>query len=108
MSRDLPEDPRLDNYKLCVATAKVVGRGAQRVGALWHIYLNTGEARANLLGHSISIRVITLLTLAVASQNPFLVKGPDGNLISGTRLTVTYIPLSIVNVTIEAALIKKG
>ena len=45
LSRDLPEDPRWggggDNYELCVAIAKVVGRGellgAQRIGALWRI-----------------------------------------------------------------------
>ena len=43
LSRDLPEDPRggIVNYELCVAIAKVVGRGdllgAQRIGALWRI-----------------------------------------------------------------------
>ena len=48
------------------------------------------------------------ITVAVPSQNPFLVKGPDGILIPETRLTVSDIPLSIANATIEAALIKKG
>ena len=83
----------MDNYELCVAIAKVDGRGGllgvQRIGALWRIYLNTSA-------------------VAVASQNPFFVKGPDGILIPRTRLTVSDIPLSIANATIEAALIKKG
>ena len=109
LSRDLPEDPKVDNYELCVAIAKVVGRGgllgAQRIGALWRVYLNPSEARANLLRKGLAVRGIMV---AVASQNPFLVKGPDGILIPGTRLTVSDIPLSIANATIEAALIKKG
>ena len=111
LSRDLPEDPRVDNYELCVAISKVVGRGgggllgAQRIGALWPIYLNTSEARVNLLGQGLAVRGITV---AVASQNTFFVKGPDGILIPATRLTVSDIPLSIANATIEAALIKKG
>ena len=109
LSRDLSEDPRVDNYELCVAIAKVVGRegllGAQRIGALWRIYLNTSQARANLLGQGLTVRGITV---AVASQNPFLVIGPDGILIPGTRLPVSDIPLSIANTTIEVALIKKG
>ena len=72
VSRDLPEDPKVDNNELCVAIAKVVGRaellGAQRIGALWRVYLNTSEARANLLGQGLAVRGITV---AVASQNPF-------------------------------------
>ena len=109
LSRDLPEDPKVDNYELGVAIAKVVGRGgllgAQRIGALWRVYLNTSEARANLLRQGLAVRGIMV---AVASQNLILVKGPDGILIPGTRLTVSDIPLSIANATIEAALIKKG
>ena len=110
LSRDLPEDPMVDNYELGVAIAKVVGRGellgAQRIRSLWRIYLNTSEARANLLGQGLAVRGITV---AVASQNPFLVEGPDGILIPGTRLTVSDIPLSLANATIaEAGLIKKG
>ena len=109
LSRDLPEDPMVDNYELGVAIAKVVGRGgllgAQRIRALWRIYLNTSEARANLLGQGLAVRGITV---AVASQNPFLVEGPDGILIPGTQLTVSDIPLSLANATIaEAGLIKK-
>ena len=83
LSRDLPEDPLVDIYELCVAIAKVVGRGwllgAQRICALWRIYLYTSETRANLLGQGLAVRGITV---AVASQNPFLVEGPDGILTS--------------------------
>ena len=109
LSRDLPEDPMVDNYELGVAIAKVVGRGgllgAQRIRALWRIYLNTSQARANLLGQGLAVRAITV---AVASQNPFLVEGPDGILIPGTQLTVSDIPLSLANAAIaEAGLIKK-
>ena len=93
----------------CVAIAEVAGRwrllGAQRIGAPWRIYLNTSKARANLLRQGLAVRGITV---AVASQNPFLVKGTDGILIPGTRLTVSDIPLSTANATIEAVLIKKG
>ena len=97
------------NYELGVGIAKVVGSGellgAQRIGALWRIYLNTSEARVNLLGQGLAFRWITV---AVARQNPFLVKEPDGILIPGTRLMVSDIPLFIANTTAEAALIKKG
>ncbi|GFR64030.1 hypothetical protein ElyMa_003621100 [Elysia marginata] len=38
LNRDLPEDKRLDNYDMCLAVSKVVGRegvlGAQRIGSL--------------------------------------------------------------------------
>ena len=44
LSRDLPEDPMVDNYELGVAIAKVVGRGGllgvQRIRVLWRIIIS--------------------------------------------------------------------
>lgn len=109
MSRDLPDEPRIDNYDMCLAVSKTVGRegvlGAQKIGALWRIYLRNQQVRAALLANSLTIggRTVTVLL-----QNPFVVRGPDGNELSGTRLTISDVPISVANMPIESALIKKG
>ena len=64
----------------------------------------TTEARAKLLGRGLAIR---RRAVADASHNPFLVKGPDGNLIQGTLLTVPDIPI-YANAAIDAVLVKNG
>ena len=60
LSKDLPEDPSVDNYELCMAIAKVIGRGgllgAQRIGALWCIYTQTLQARATILANGLVMR----------------------------------------------------
>ncbi|GFR93843.1 hypothetical protein ElyMa_000903500 [Elysia marginata] len=109
LGKDLPEEPRLDNYDLCMAIAKIVGRegvlGAQRIGALWRIYLPSPEARATLLARGLCIGG---RTVRVSSQNHFIVRGPDGKEMPGTRLKISDVPFSFSNTAIESALIKKG
>ncbi|GFR93024.1 hypothetical protein ElyMa_006215600, partial [Elysia marginata] len=99
LNRDLPDDKRLDNYDMCLAVSKVVGRegvlGAQRIGSLWRIYMRTVQARATLLAKGLGVggRSVT-----VFAQNPFVVRGPDGREIPGTKIIVSDVPISLANV----------
>lgn len=108
LSRNLL-DENIGNYEVCLAAAKTVGRdgilGAQKIGSLWHLYPKNSEARVCLLskGFSIGGRQIS-----VSAQNPFLIRGSDGEEILSTRLTVSDIPISFSNSSLEAALIKLG
>ena len=109
LSKDLPEDPRVDNYELCIAISKVIGRGgllgAQRIGALWRIYTQTLQARATILANGLVMRG---RTVQVQGHNPFMIRGSDGEEIPGTKLIISEIPISFSNTALEAALIKKG
>ena len=109
LSKDLPEDPRVDNYELCIAISKVIGRGgllgAQRIGALWRIYTQTLQARATILANGLVMRG---RTVHVQGHNPFMIRGSDGEEIPGTKLIISEIPISFSNTALEAALIKKG
>ena len=108
LSKDLPEDPSVDNYELCMAIAKVIGRGgllgAQRIGALWCIYTQTLQARATILANGLVMRG---RTVQVQGHNPFMIRGSDGKEIPGTKLIISEIPISFSNTALEAALIKK-
>ena len=79
LSKDLPEDPRVDNYELCIAISKVIGRRgllrAQRIGALWRIYTQTLQARATILANGLVMRD---RTVHVQGHNPFMIRGSDG------------------------------
>ena len=79
LSKDLPEDPRVDNYELCLAISKVIGRGgllgAQRIGALWHIYTQTLQARTTILANGLVMRG---RTVQVQGHKSFMIRGSDG------------------------------
>ena len=109
LSKDLPKDPRVDNYELCLAISKVIGRGgllgAQRIGALWRIYTQTLQARAAILANGLVMRG---RTVHVQGHNPFMIRGSDGEEIPGTKLIISEIPISFFNTALEAALIKKA
>ena len=109
LSKDLPEDPRVDNYELCIAISKVIGRRgllrAQRIGALWRIYTQTLQARATILANGLVMRG---RTVQVQGHNPYMITGSDGEEIPGTKLIISEIPIPFSNTALEAALIKKG
>ncbi|GFR83957.1 hypothetical protein ElyMa_004138500 [Elysia marginata] len=78
--------------------------GAQRIGALRRTYLRSPQAWATLLAQGLCIGGRTVM---VSSQNPSIVRGPDGEEISGTRLTILDVPISFSNAAIESPLVKK-
>ncbi|GFS24463.1 poly(ADP-ribose) glycohydrolase ARH3 [Elysia marginata] len=67
--------------------------------------MRTVQARATLLAKGLGVggRSVT-----VFAQNPFVVRGPDGREIPGTKIIVSDVPISLANVVIEDALKKKG
>ncbi|GFR57551.1 hypothetical protein ElyMa_000004700 [Elysia marginata] len=109
LTRNLPDGDAVTNYDICVAASKSVGRngisGAQKIGALWRIYVSGPEARIDLLSKGLTIRNVHV---EVSSQNPLIIRGGDGKEIQTTKLIISDIPILIANEAIEAALIKKG
>ncbi|GFS11945.1 hypothetical protein ElyMa_004847000 [Elysia marginata] len=67
--------------------------------------MRTVQARATLLAKGLGVggRSVT-----VFAQNPFVVRGPDGREIRGTKIIVSDVPISLANLVIEDALKKKG
>lgn len=98
----------LGTLEICMAVCAVVSddsvvEGAQRIGALWRIYLTDEEARLNLLCTGINIRG---QQITLKDKNPFIHAGFEG--IDTTRLFVRNIPLSYDNAEIEKSLKSKG
>ncbi|GFS02901.1 hypothetical protein ElyMa_004619400 [Elysia marginata] len=110
MTRNLPPNcEKISNYAMCIATSKSLGRegvvGAQQIGALWRLYPSSQENRIELLTKGI---IPEGVLINVSSQNPFLVRGGDGEEIPSTKLTLSDLPLSVANDTVKTALVKKG
>ncbi|GFR62371.1 hypothetical protein ElyMa_001870800 [Elysia marginata] len=94
---------------MCIAASKTLGRegvvGAQQIGALWRLYLSSQEKRIELLTKGI---ILEGMLINISSQNLFLVIGGDGEEIPSTKLTLSDLPLSVANDTVETALVKKA
>ncbi|GFS19679.1 hypothetical protein ElyMa_005038900 [Elysia marginata] len=94
---------------MCLAASKAVGRegvlGVQKIGALWRLYPSSQQKRVELLIKGIMIEE---KLMNVASQNPFIIRGGDGVEIPSTKLTISDLPISVANDTVETALIKNG
>ncbi|GFS07148.1 hypothetical protein ElyMa_002981600 [Elysia marginata] len=88
---DLP--PETDTVRICSAAEKVgvygTVVGAQKIRALWGIYLNNEKSRATILAQGFSING---MKIKVSSKNPFILRGDSET--PSTRLTIEGIPLS--------------
>ena len=107
LSKDLPEDPRVDNYELYSDLQSYREgrplRGPKNRRSLAHLYANTtsprhytGQWPSNERQNSSRSRPV-----------PFMIRGSDGEEIPGTKLIISEIPISFSNTALEAALIKK-
>ncbi|GFR59269.1 hypothetical protein ElyMa_000051000 [Elysia marginata] len=89
LTRNLPDGDAITftNYDICVAASQSVGRngisGAEKIGALWRIYVNGPEARIDLLSKGLTIRDVHV---EISSQNPLIIRGGDGKEIQTTKL----------------------
>ncbi len=99
-TKHLPSD--ISITELCSRCEAVSGPGsidgAYDSSGLWRIYPLSEVARAKLLANGVEIRKKTVL---LESENPFGEK-------EGTRLTVSNLPFSYSNETIERNLTSMG
>lgn len=108
LNADVPQEDNkwLGTYEICRAVSDVISEdavdGAQRIGALWRIYLLEEEARINLLSQGITLRG---QQVSLKDRNPLLNIGFEN--VELTRLFIRNIPLSFDNTEIEKALRSK-
>jgi hypothetical protein len=112
LAKDLPLDgdqDRATTREICFAAEKVAGHntidGAQQIGGLWRLYPKTKAARAQLLVSGLGLRNSHL---RLHDDNPFLVRGNEGQEIKSTKVIISNIPISFSNREIENALISLG
>ena len=85
---------------------------AKRSGGLWRLYASSDAHKATLSSNKY-LRMQNIVTeeyvnVKLYIQNPFTMRGKDGEVIPGTRLTIDGLPLSVSNDDLASSLEKLG
>ncbi len=95
-------------YEICKAMYEIIDRkeieGAQKVGGLWRIYLNSTEARAQLLVQGYTFRG---KSIPLSENNPY--QSRDGqDMRRHVKVTVQNMPLSVANSEVDLLISRLG
>ena len=102
-SSDCPKET--STFLICSAGERVAGPkslvGAQHMGDVWRVHAADDKVRATLLASGLNLKGehVSLFT-----DNPFIVRGPDGKEIPSTKLTIDGVPISFSNDEISKSL----
>ncbi|GFR81985.1 hypothetical protein ElyMa_000616300 [Elysia marginata] len=107
LAGELPNEVTIAH--ICSAAESTAGYGtvigAQRIGALYRIYPADTKARITILSLGFSVKGTKI---SLKGQNPFIIRGNNGEEIKTTRLTVDGVPISYSDTDIAVKFKKMG